>query len=209
MSFSVSLKDSLTGREDFDWHIFAFLTLSGSFTHRLPSHRSAELVCQSAQPAGPRIEVSFISRPPYHTNIWGSYLPGANVPPRPSGDPVQKRIRSVYNQCNAALGVTAWSNQLLFFNDRHRVAVHNCAWWFFLHYCVKMFFSNLHFFIFSPLFFSSCHLFAGVITSSLALFPLPLNIPNLSRASCFHLLQIIPLFSNLKGFNFICGSFSF
>lgn len=99
--------------------------------------RSPELICQSAQPAWPRFEVSFISRPPHCTNIRGPYLPGTHVPPRPSGEPVQKHIRSVHSDQNEALSVTVWSTQVLFCNDRHGVAVRSCAW-FFLHYCVRM-----------------------------------------------------------------------
>lgn len=124
--------------------------------------RSPELVCQSAQPAWPRIEVSVISRPPHRTNIWGSYLPGTDVPPRPSGDPVQERIRSVYIQHNETA---------LFRKDHHRVADHSRAWWFVLHFIANLKLrmidrvarnsTFLVFFIFSPLVF--CHLFAGVM----------------------------------------------
>lgn len=146
--------------------------------------RSPELVCQSAQSARPRVEVSFISRPPHRTNIRGPYLPGTDVPPRPSGEPVQEHIRSVYSDENGPLGVTVWLNQVLVCNDHHRVAVHTRAWWFFLHYCVRIQ-SRLHwgwltelvesqllcFPSFSILFL--CHLFGVVLQVSISIPPPP------------------------------------
>lgn len=76
--------------------------------------RSAELICQSAQPAWPRFEVSFISGSPHRTNIRGPDLPGTDVPPPPSGEPVQEHIRWVCRDWKKALGGTVWSNQVYF-----------------------------------------------------------------------------------------------
>lgn len=60
--------------------------------------RSAELICQSTQPAWPGLKVNYIPRPSHSTNLRGPDVPGPVVPqpqPHPTGDPVQEHLRLV------------------------------------------------------------------------------------------------------------------
>lgn len=58
--------------------------------------RNTELLRQSAQPAGPRLKVNHLPRPPHCTNLWGSDVQGPVVSqsqPHPPEHALQEHIR--------------------------------------------------------------------------------------------------------------------
>lgn len=61
------------------WSIIFWKDTDAKFFPFIFICRNTELLRQSAQPAGPRLKVNHLPRPPHRTNLWGSDVQGPVV----------------------------------------------------------------------------------------------------------------------------------